>query len=49
MMSEAANMIFAITSKCASVISACRRKPQRNSAASSTTMAKPEYMAPTTK
>ena len=38
-----------MTSKCSIVMSACRPKPQRTMAASTTTMAKPEYMAPTTK
>ena len=49
MMSEAASMILAMTSKCAIVIKASSRKPRRTPAASTTTMAKPEYIAPTTK
>ncbi len=49
MMIAAASMILAITSKCAVVITGCSRKPHRISAVRQTTMAKPEYMAPTTK
>ena len=46
---EAISRILAITSKCRRVMIACRLRPQRNASASTTTMAKPEYIAPTTK
>ena len=49
MMIEAASMTFAMTSKCSTVMSACSRSPSAPAAASTTTMAKPEYIAPTTK
>ena len=49
MMIAAASMTFAMTSKCAIVMRLSMRKPQRTNAARHTTMAKPEYIAPTTK
>ena len=48
-MSEAISMMSPIDSKCLVVTKSSSRRPHRISADSTTTMAKPEYMAPTTK